>query len=249
MNFIKIDNDMLLSTDKFNIFERIGTEGFTLYNYLLTQQAQKAYCQINIKMIISFMDRETRNGKDLLYINKTCKVSKLKSRKLALKNLRILRDNELIKLDTDEKELTYGLNEIITVKVSKIETNNFTMISEDLFVDYIHKIGHIGWSLLYILTKLHNDNFGSSTSEGFANVSQQYLKSIIKRNEKTIGAYLNLLESYKLIKIEKNEAIYRGENKHGQEIYEYVPNNYIVKNRLSDNKYYIQPKKKEKNRI
>lgn len=37
MNFIKIDNDMLLSTDKFNIFERIGTEGFTLYNYLLTQ--------------------------------------------------------------------------------------------------------------------------------------------------------------------------------------------------------------------
>lgn len=245
-NFIMVDNEMMLNNENFNTFTRIGTEGFTLYCYLLTQQGQKSYCQVSLKMIHSFMNRKFENPKSLTYTKtKECKVGTMKDKKTIIHNLNTLNKEKLITLDYKE---TYGLNEILTIRVTRIETTNFTMISEDLFVDYIHKIGHIGWTLLYILTKLHNGEYGSCSSEGFANPTEEYLKSIIKKDVKTIRAYLYLLKDYKLITIDKNEPIYKGKvYKDNKEIdfYEFIPNNYVVKNRLMNNKYYIERREKE----
>jgi len=234
-----IDNNMLMDNDNFNTFEKIGTEGFALYCYLLTQQGQRNYSQMTLKMISTFMDREVKNPKDLNYNkNKVCKVGNLKSKKMILRYLNLLNEYKLIKFD---KSINYGINDIIIIKTLRIESEDgFTMISEELFIDYIHKIGHIGWSLLYILTRLHNDGFGSISCEGFANPSEEYLKSIIKKDVKTISAYLYMLQSYKLITIEKNNPIFKGTNNHGVEIFDFIPNNYVVKNRLVDNKYYVE---------
>jgi len=242
-NFIMMDNDTLTNTDKFNTFEKIGTEGFALYCYLLTQQGQKTYSQITIKMISTFMDREVDKPKELIYNkNKVCNVGKLKSKKMIIRYLNLLNEYKLIIFD---KSINYGINSIIIIKTvrvtdEQIEEYGFTMISEELFVDYIHKIGHIGWSLLYILTRLHNDGYGSISCEGFANPSEEYLKSIIKKDVKTISAYLYMLKKYKLITIEKNAPVFKGKNNHGVEIFDFIPNNYVVKNRLVDTKYYIE---------
>lgn len=235
-NFIMIDNEILLNNEKFNIFSEIGTEGFTLYCYLLTQQSNKTYCQVNIKMIIDFFNRKTRNSKQLIDGNKQYKVSTMKNKRTIFRYLQKLKNNKFIEIDN----LECKINKIFTIKIKKIESKNFTRISEELFVDYIYKIGHIGWSILYILTKLHNNDYGSISCEGFANPTEQYLSEIIKRNIKTIRMYLYLLQDYKLIKIENNDAIYKGINSKGIEIYEFLPNNYIVKNRVAENKYYIE---------
>jgi len=240
-NFIMIDNEMLLDTSGFNTFKRVGTEGFALYCYLLTQQGQRSYCQINIKMIDGFMNRKIEKPKNLFYTkDKTSKVSTMKDRKTIIKHLNSLYNSKLISM---EYKKTYGINDMLIIKVKRIETNNFTMISEDLFVDYIYKIGHVGWSLLYILTKLHNEDYGSCSCEGYANPTEEYLNSIIKKNIKTIRAYLYLLKDYKLINICVNERIYKGADAYGVNFYEYIPNNYTVRNRLVDNKYYIERQK------
>lgn len=237
-NFIKINNNILTDNNQFNTFKKIGTEGFTLYCFLLTQQGQKSYCQTTIKMIASFMNRDIKNPKELEYSNsKKCRVSSMKDKKTISKYLRLLNANEMIEVKTD---MSVKLNDILTLKTKKPDDKNFTMISEDLFVDYIHKIGHIGWSLLCILTKLHNSDFGNCSSEGFANPTEEYLSSIIKKDLKTIRAYLYLLQDYKLIKIEPQKPIYRGLDKNGVEFYEFLPNTYVVKNRLVDNKYYLE---------
>lgn len=235
-NFIMVDNDILTNTEELNTYNKIGTQGFALYCYLLSQQNNKSYCQVSIKMIDTFMNREVKNPKLLDYKNKECSVATLKSKKIILNFLKVLNNNEFIELDLD---VDYKPNDLITIKVKKCENNKFTMISEELFVDYIHKIGHVGWSLLYILTNLHNYDRGGCFSCGYANPSEEYLKKITKKDIKTIRAYLYLLQDYKLIKIERQERITKGVNMYGVEVYEYLPNNYIVKNRLSDNKYYV----------
>lgn len=237
MSFIMMDNSFLINNDELNTFQKIGTEGFSIYCYLISQQAQKSYVQVNTKMIIDFMNREVKNSKKLNYGKKTCDINTMKSKKTIQKYLKVLRNNELIEYD----EKNYKLNDFITIKVKTlVEENDFTVISDELFVDYIHKIGHVGWSLLYILTKLHNSDYGSISSEGFANPTEEYLKSIIKKDIKTIRAYLYLLQEYRLIKIEPQDPIYKGVDKNNIEVYEFLPNNYIVKNRLIDNKYYVE---------
>ena len=101
----------------------------------------------------------------------------------------------------------------------------------------------MGFSLLYILTNLFNKDYGGEYSEGFANPSEKYLSNVIKRDVNTVRVYLYLLQKQKLIKIEPQPKILLCYNKDGEEVFQYIPNHYIVKNKLIDNKYYIDFKK------
>jgi hypothetical protein len=89
------------------------------------------------------------------------------------------------------------------------------------------------------LAKLHNKDYGSDTGIGFANPTQEYMSAIIKRDIETIRAYSYMLQNQKLIKIEEQEKVFKGYNSDGESVYEPFPNNYIVRYRDSENKYYI----------
>ena len=52
-----------------------------------------------------------------------------------------------------------------------------------------------------------------------------------------------MLEEKRLIKILSQEPIYLGKGKNNKDLYQYIPNHYIVNNKLPENKYYIEFKK------
>lgn len=240
-NFIRISNETLEDTNNYNIFRRIGTEGLMLYTYLLYMAGNKQSCQVNIKMIQQFINRDYYKRPSIKYSKKKIyKIGLLQDKKTIIKYIKVLKREGLISI---KNNIDFKINDFILIEIKNIDyTKGFTCISERLFEDYIYKIGHIGWSLLLILTKLHNNTYGGTGCLGFANPSEEYLSAIIKRDIETIRAYLYLLQKQKLIKIEKQMVIPKGIDKDGKIIYEYTTNHYIVKNKLSDNKYYLNLK-------
>lgn len=262
--FIKIDRD-IFNSDERNLFNYIGTEGFALYHYLLMMQGNKSFCQVSIKMIQNALSFDYDNRPQIEYHrNKIHKISTLKDKKTIIKYLNLLQLNKCIEVRED---IPAGINDFMIIKCNELKVikneidnkvddnvkeqekyNGFLAFPEELFVDYIYKIGHIGFALLSLLGKLHNINFGGIGCEGFANPSEEYISKVIKKDTDTIRAYLYLLHDLKLIKIEQQNPI-EGENydKYGRLETIYLSNHYIVKYKLPQNKYYIDITKKRKN--
>ena len=250
---IKINNIFLKTReDDINIFRRIGTEGFTLYTYFLYEQSNNNSVNISIKMIQTFLTRNYDKRPMLDYKKRQCQIGVLKSKPTIILYIKALLKNDFItikNLDDIYKKHNNNLdsiniNEILIISCNNITNNKFTLIPSNLFLDYIHRIGHIGWSLLVILSNLHNESFGGEQSCGFANPSQEYLSNTINKGTTAIKAYLCLLEKLRLIKIEPQEKITIN-TPHGQ-VDTYLANHYIVKWKLTENKYYILIKKKTK---
>lgn len=250
--FIKINNEFFKGKDEngINTFLKIGTEGFTLYTYFLYQQGINQSCNINIRMIQSFLCRDYEDRPELEYKNKKdtkCKISCIKDRKTILHYIECLYKNKFIVIHNIDDILKgiksfggIGINEILIISCNGIPNDKYTIIPNDLYFDYIHKIGHIGWSLLTILSNLHNASFGGEYSYGFAYPKEEYLSEIINKGLTTTKQYLYLLGKQKLIKIEPQPTIII-ETSHGDE-YIYTRNHYIVKWKIPDNEYYIEKK-------
>lgn len=221
--FISIDNDLFkLEEGNITIFNKINTEGFTLYSALLLLQGQNSFVVTNIKMIRDFVN---------------CKG--LKDKRTILKYLMALKRNKLIQCKALNNKT--GINTSLIIEVRKNEGKEFTSISNDLFKDKISKIGHIGWSLYCLLYKNHNINFGNQTggNYGFANCSEGYMSLIINRGTTVIKEHLKILSKQHLIKIIPQDPIVNIKAD-GTEEYKYIPNHYIVSAKVyNDNKYYI----------
>jgi hypothetical protein len=248
--FLKISNELIKGQDEqgINSFKLIGTEGFTLYTYLLYQQNNNQNVSINIRMIQSFLCRNYDKRLVLDYKNKEgkpCKVSLMKDRKTIINYLQYLYEQKYITIHNIDDILlqhnkfnSIGINDILIISCNYIAKDRYTLIPSDLYFDYIHKIGHIGWSLLVILSNLHNETFGNNMSNGFAYPKEEYLAETINKGITSTKQYLYLLDKLKLIKIEEQPNIEIITSK-GKEI-TYTRNHYIVKWKLQGNKYYIQ---------
>ena len=244
--FLKINNEFLKGRDKddINIFRKIGTEGFTLYSYFLYVQGNNESANVSIKNIQSFLCRYYDKRPSLNYKNRQCKIGNLKSKQTILLYINALIKNKLITIHNLEDLITHykkfesiNINETFIISCNAIPDEKYTLIPCNLFLNYIHKIGHIGWSLLSILSNLYNDSYGNKYSNGFANPSEEYLSKTINKGLTTVKAYLHLLEQLKLIKIEQQDNIYI-ETPHGTEV-TYTPNHYITRWKLSDDKNYV----------
>ena len=231
-NFIQISNEWLIDKSEGNLFRRIGTEGFTLYCALLYIKSNKDKFQTTIKEIQNILCRNYNKRPKIIYsTNKSNYINVNKDTRTLKKYLKILCQENLIEIeDNIEKINEVRIADYIIIKMAEIEyKKGYTYISCNLILDRIHKIGHIGFSLLYVLTNLFNE---------FANPSEEYLANIIKRDINTVRVYLYLLQENKLIKILPQSPVLLGKDKHGNNIYQYMPNHYIINNKLPGNEYY-----------
>jgi len=231
-NFIQISNEWLIDKSEGNLFRRIGTEGFTLYCALLYIKDNKDKFQTTIKEIQNILCRNYNKRPKIIYsTNKSNYINVNKDTRTLKKYFKILCQENLIKIeDNIEKIDEARITDYIIIKMTELEyKKGYTYISCNLILDKIHKIGHIGFSLLYLLTNLFNE---------FANPSEEYLASIIKRDVNTVRVYLYLLQENKLIKILPQSPVLLDKDKHGNNIYQYMPNHYIVNNKLPGNEYY-----------
>lgn len=174
---------------------------------------------------------------------KKYKIELLKEKDTIIKVLSILHKNKLININdiefTEDHKSKININEIMVIECNTFMESQFIAIPEKLYIENIHRMGHIGWSIFCLLAKLHNANYGSTSSIGFANPTQEYIAAVIKRDVKCISAYSYMLESLKLIKIENQDPVFKGYSYDGEKIYDPLPNNYIVKFMDAENKYYI----------
>lgn len=130
---------------------------------------------------------------------------------------------------------------IVSVNNCINEKEGFEIISTELFTNYIHKIGHVDWSIFCLLYKLHNINFGGqqSGSLGFANPSRLYIAQVLNISERTVAKHIQNLPAY-LVKVEQQPCICLLNAITGKEEQKQEPNHYIVYPKVdSGNKYYI----------
>lgn len=238
-SFIRIDNEWLINAKEGNIFERIGTEGFAIYCVLLQIKGSNDKFQVNLKQIQQILSKDYNKRPKVKYsANKINYITITKGIRTIKKYLKVLQREKLIEVSHNIDNI--NTNDFIIVNIPEQEyTKGFTPMANDLILDKIHKIGHIGFSLLYILTNLFNRSYGGEYSEGFANPSEEYLSKIIKCGISTVKVYLYLLQDKRLIKIQPQPRILLCYNKDGDPVYQYIPNHYVVKNKLPENKYYL----------
>ncbi|WP_088185855.1 hypothetical protein [Desulfosporosinus sp. FKA] len=253
--FIKIDNQLFKLNNEY--FKRISTESFAIYCYIIMKIGPNSFVDLSIKQIQQFL--ETKIDYDLTIKDKkdktdkkiNVKVKNLNDTRTVKKHLDNLVSQEFIVADKDIKIVNVGdfiifsLNEELFKQEDEEKTSGFTPINVDLFKDEIKNIGCTGWTILCLLTNLFNPNFGQESCEGFANPSEEYISKVLDVGLTTTKKYLKILEKKKLIKIEEQPSI-KVINKYGEETDQYLPNHYIVKNRLIGNKYYLDLNKDKK---
>lgn len=219
--FLALDNNFFTYNESdLNFFERYKTDGFTVYSYILYSRNISGVTQCTIKDIISFLNCQG-----------------MKDKRTIERLLIRLHKNKLINIQNIKPKI--GLNDslIIQLNISEMK-NGFTPMSSNLFIDKISKIGHVGWSILCLLTKLHNKNFGGLGCVGYATPTEEYIGKVVNRHVSSVKNYLQILEQNRLIKIIPQDPIYL-DNEEGYEIVKYLPNKYEIKNKMTGTKYYL----------
>ena len=268
--FIKIPNS-LFTIEKnelgeeigVTIFKQIGTEGFTIWSYLLFTQGNQVSAQTSVKRIGSFLNRNKESRSKYIAKNGLNDYRSIK------KYLNVLLKMDMIKLEQfineEEKDLKQLLGEEINnnyftniradeelfIEVNPLDDGKgFSIISSQLFFDYVHKIGHIGWSIYCLLFKNHNINYGNQDDDpytmknyGFANCSEEYISKILDRSRKTISEYIseNKIIQTSLVRIFEQKDREWINNKTGLTEFKYMPNHYVVHAKYNpEDKYYIE---------
>jgi hypothetical protein len=241
--FIKINNHFFYNSNGETSLwiSKIGTLGFALYCYFLVEQGEKKSILTDINQILLETKFSTRTTlSDYIYTLQKNKLLTLE--RLYIKpNLKPRKD----KLGNDEPP-RIQLHEKIRIscneKSYKLD-NNFTMISCDLFKNKIKIIGHVGWSILCLLSKLFNPSYSTSPNDpGCCNPSYEHMSTILDVNRKTLGDYIKILDNNSLIKIyEQKSKPYEDAN--GKSKIRSYNNQYIVYNRIPGHEYYIDIKK------
>lgn len=241
LRFLKISNKFFNLDDEITLFHKIGTEAFAIYSYLLYKQKNGSCVEVSIKMIREFLNRDVTKKR------KT--TDGLNDRRTILKYLMALERNQLITNIGIELNKSTKLNDILIIRVKNDFEGSWSGISEDLFIENVHKLGHIGWSIYCLLFRLHNESFGGQLAGayGFACPSEEYMAKVLDRHPSTIKNYLPLLKKYGLVDIipQKGQTYW---NASGEEVCKYLPNHYYVRAKADPgNKYYINFYSMQKN--
>lgn len=219
VNAIKINNLFFYHEGKpSSTFKIITVYGFSIYCYLLIRQGQNTTLETTIKTIYE--------------------TTKIATRDRIEKYLIKLHKKKMIKIHnyTDNIKIKYNQILLITVntKISNIDSKYFLM-SSDLFLNTVQRIKSYGWSLLCLLSMLHNYTYSSvNWSFGYANPSIKGMADVLKIGETTVKTYLDELEKEKLIKMFPQDSIPLLDGD-----FDNFNNHYIIQNRIPDNKYYI----------
>lgn len=234
--FIKINNHFFYdSNGNTSIWiHQIGTLGFALYCYFLIEQREKSFILTDVQQMLLETSLSTKNT--------------------IIKYLHILYDKKMIKLerpyikkkkdeDNNEVEQEIGLHEKIKITCNKKISNadaNFTAMSCDLFRNKIKTIGHIGWNILCLLTKLFNYNYSDTPGcIGYCNPSYEHISKVLGISENPISESIKMLDNISLIKIYEQKKKEYSDCNNNVKYYSYN-NQYLVYNKVPDNMYYIK---------
>jgi hypothetical protein len=257
-NFFEINEEV-----KITLFHQIGTEGFTIWCYMLMRQGNQTSTEINIKRIKTFLNRDTRSkfkAKKGLndartikkYIVALIRMQLIKINDDVFEEFDNVSDEEKNKIISNFMEGLRADDELLITVDNRIgEKDGFSCISVQLFEDWVHKIGHIGWSVYCMLFKSHNTTFGNQSAGnfGFANPSRLYIALILNRSERTIADYINneIHMPCQLVKVIQQPCVTFYNAVSGNMEQKQEANHYIVNAKIdSGNKYYIDVTKKSK---
>ena len=257
-NFFTIEKNEFSEEIEISKFKQFGTEGFTIWTYLLYTQGNQVSAQTSIKRIQSFLNRnmDSRGKKAKNGLTDARTIKKYLNVLLKMDMIKI---EEFIDDDPDEEVKEQPKNnyfeniradEELFIEVNPMDDGNgFSAISTQLFYDYVHKIGHIGWSIYCLLFKNHNTGFGNTDETygncGFASCSEEYIANILGINKSTVSDYITNQIPKKLVKVQSQPTTTYYDFQKNKEITKYMPNHYIVLAKGdSENKYYINNVKK-----
>lgn len=278
--FIRIPNQFFseIQDEKENnlgytIFNQIGTEGFTIWCYLIMTQGNQAIAQTSIKRIVTFLNRNKDKNS-----NKKQAKNGLSDARVIKRFLNVLLSVNMIKLCEDENEYLEDNSDnkenneesqqkelldknkiyidansktgittkpiIINIDFKKVRADEelfirvnsccfeekgfgWQSISVELFINNVHKMGNIGWSIYCMLYKYHNLEYGGLGCQGFCNPSQEYIGKILHRHTATISEYINNMPKG-LIKIEVQPTMTFFNPIKDKEEQRHLPNHYLV---------------------
>jgi len=262
-SFFTIERNEIGEEIGINKFKQFGTEGFTIWTYLLYTQGNQVSAQTSIKRIQSFLNRN-KNTRKIKSKNGLSDARTIKKYLDILHKMNMIKVEEFI--DEEDNESNQPLQQInnyftdiraddeLFLQVNDMDNGKgFSMISSQLFFDYIHKIGHIGWSIYCLLFKNHNLNFGNTDEDnytmknyGFATCTEDYISKLLNRSKANISEYITKHIPSTLIKILPQKSTEWYDHKTDTTVQTYMPNHYIVHAKYNpENKYYIETKSKE----
>lgn len=245
---------------KTTVFYQIGTEGFTIWTYMLMRQSNQTSTEISIKRIQSFLNRTTGSKfkseglKDARTIKKymvgIVVMGLIKIHDEIFENFETKALTEKHKIAKEFLEDVRANEELVVSVNNPITDEGFEIISTQLFEDYVNKIGHIGWSIYCLLYKYHNVSYGnqSSGNYGFANPSRKFIGQILNISERTVAKFISEGKMPKgLISIEQQPCITHFNAVLGVEEQKQEANHYKVWAKCdSENQYFINITPKDK---
>lgn len=230
-NFLRIPNKFfILDENNMTIFHQIKSEGFTLWAFLLMCQGANGFTQTSIKKIKSFLHRKEDDG---LGLSDTRTIRKYL---IALKELKMIECEQLNSKTRADDELLFQVNSCLE------EKEGHQQISAQFLIDRIGTYGHTGWTIYCMLFQYHNQNYGNSMSGnyGFADCSEDFMESVIKKDRKTISKYIQFFKKSD-VKVESQPCITIYNATTAKYEQKYMPNHYFVWAKYdSSNKYSLK---------
>lgn len=222
MNFVKINNELFNEIEKGSGITKISLiscEGFTLYTYLLSIRSLTGQTVITPKMI-------KQHFKDLRGFKSTVTI---------IKKIKLLHDLKIITISNLKQCKDIKLNDPLLIKIDDPEKYQAMPIS--LVNEKLTKIGAIGFTILCLLVKLHNND------NGYANPSHIYIACTLGLNKSAVIKYIKILEEEKLVKVNVQDVFFQ-EDDYGIPVLSRLNNQYKVNYLINKNdKYYIGKEK------
>lgn len=192
------------NTSKFNA---IGTKGFTILSFLVYQSGNYQFSFTSKGQIAKF------TGLD---------------RRAVDRYLKLLIANKLIEVDNNPS----GANDLFLVDLSNYYNlqGGYELLPKDIFQKFYYKeLDPVSWSILCLLSKMHNVNFGNElSSQGFTSISEQSIGEYINTSKNTINKYVEVLKKLELIKVKDGKDIIVGYSVDGSPAYQYSCNQYFI---------------------
>lgn len=228
--YIKVPHSMFFyDQDVGTEIHKIGTQGFTLWAYLLMLQGRNNILPITIESICKQINIKGLKEKAVV-----------KNILLNLKRLEYIICEELDE-NTKPKDLMF-------MEIPKFEEDGFSSISTQLILDHLHKIGHIAFTLYCLMYKEHNQNNGNPESNGYCHKSTNWFADRLGLSRKTVETHIKKLPN-KLVKVQEMPPM-QTYNVRGELIHTQQPSRYYVHAKYErDNIYYIEHNTQEKKKM
>jgi hypothetical protein len=222
--FIRVPNIWFDMKDEEPFFKKIGVNEFTLWfklNALSVDMSMSRIIPVQIKSL----------QQDFSGVRGFSKNEYIRDMLVKLKKYKLI---ECKQLTTNSKP-----SDLLNIQLKEIDySKGFSTIAIEVFEDKLIKIQPTGFAIFCLLYKNHNLNFGSASSLGHCNMSQDAIASVLnlKSRHTVIGSIDSMIKAKGLIKIEKGKKIISSDGR-----IKFLTNTYSVYAKYDDkNKYFVQ---------